>query len=296
MLRHRLAAMALLYAACSVSAQAATFAELFPERVYEPAEVQTILEGFDYKQGRVVIGDGLATLDVGPDYYFLNTEDSKTVLEVLWDNPEDDSTLGMLFPASMTPWDDASWGIVISYDAIGYVSDEDAGEIDYDDLLAQMQSDTREESKDRVERGYDSIELIGWAKTPYYDRIERKLHWAKELNFGGRPVNTLNYNIRILGRKGVLVMNFVAGMEALQAVEAAAPDILAMAEFSAGERYADFDPSLDEVAAVGVGGLIAGKVLAKTGLLAAGLLILKKFWFILLAPAVFVWKRITGRR
>jgi hypothetical protein len=39
------------------------------------------------------------------------------------------------------------------------------------------------------------------------------LYWARELKFGEQPVNTLNYNIRVLGRKGVLVLNFIANMD-----------------------------------------------------------------------------------
>ena len=42
-----------------------------------------------------------------------------------------------------------------------------------------------------------------------------------------------------------------------------------IAEFTAGNRYEDFDSNIDEVAAWGIGGLIAGKVLLKTGAVAA---------------------------
>jgi len=64
----RLAAAAVFFAARPASAEAATFADLFPDTTYEQAEVQAILEEFDCKQGRIAIGDGLATLDVGPGY------------------------------------------------------------------------------------------------------------------------------------------------------------------------------------------------------------------------------------
>ena len=56
-------------------------------------------------------------------------------------------------------------------------------------------------------------------------------------------------------------------------------------EFNEGNTYADFDPDIDEIAAYGIGGLIAGKVLAKVGLLAGLLKFVKvigiglaKFW------------------
>jgi len=43
-------------------------------------------------------------------------------------------------------------------------------------------------------------------------------------------------------------------------------DFLALAEFDQGAKYSDFDPDLDDVAAYA---LVAGKVIAKTGFIAA---------------------------
>ena len=71
----------------------------------------------------------------------------------------------------------------------------------------------------RVDAGYEPIELVGWATPPRYDSRTHKLYWAKELKFGDSDENTLNYNIRILGRRGVLVLNAVAGMSQLALVQ-----------------------------------------------------------------------------
>jgi uncharacterized membrane-anchored protein len=202
----------------------------------------------------------------------------------------------MIFPAEITPFHNGSWAVEITWDEIGYVSDENADEIDYAGLLTEMKSDTIAENTWRRENGYQGIELIGWAAAPHYDAAGRKLHWAKELHFEGEEGNTLNYNMRVLGRKGVLVMNFIAGMEALPDVQAALPEVLAQASFRDGARYADFDPSIDEVAAVGIGGLIAGKVLAKTGLLAMALIFLKKGWILIIIALGALWQFVGGRR
>lgn len=79
---------------------------------------------------------------------------------------------------------------------MGYVEDDDANSINYDDLLKTNQ----EENQQRINEGYSPIQLIGWAAKPFYDNNKKVLHWAKELNFGGDSLNTLNYNLRILGR------------------------------------------------------------------------------------------------
>lgn len=164
-----------------------------------------------------------------------------------------------------------------------------------------MKEDTAQYSRQRVEQGYEPIELLGWASQPYYDKATHKLYWAKEIKFGDEDTNTLNYNIRILGRKGVLVLTFIAGMDQKQLIDAQVDKVLALADFDQGSRYEDFDPTMDKVAAYGIGALIAGKVLAKTGLLAAGLIFLKKFGVLVVAGAgafiakLFKRKRREGR-
>ena len=202
----------------------------------------------------------------------------------------------MLFPANMTPFDEDAWAVTVEYEEDGYVSDEDADSIDYGDLLKQMREDTAAASEYRVEQGYETIELVGWAANPYYDKATHKLHWAKEIKFGDAPVNTLNYNIRVLGRKGVLLLNFIASIEQKELIERNLDSVLAMAEFDDGARYADFDPDLDKVAAYGLAALVGGKVLAKTGMLALALVFLKKFGiYIVLALGVF-GRKLLGRK
>jgi len=140
-----------------------------------------------------------------------------------------------------------------------------------------MKADTKASNEYRLEQGFGTIELVGWASAPYYDTQAKKLHWAKELKFDGAEANTLNYNVRVLGRKGVLVLNFIADMSQKDTINANVDDVMAMASFEDGSRYSDFDPSVDKVAAYGIGALVAGKVLAKTGFLAVALIFLKKF-------------------
>ena len=160
------------------------------------------------------------------------------------------------------------------------MSDEDAAKIDYAEMLKDMQDDLKQANPQREQQGFEAIQLIGWAAPPRYDAAEKKLYWAKELQFGDAKEHTLNYNIRALGRKGVLVLNFVAGMEQLPEIEKNVGKVLAMTEFNPGNRYVDFNPSVDKVAAYGLGALIAGKVAAKVGLFATLLVLLKKLWIV----------------
>ncbi len=258
----------------------------FSEEETSSAEEQEYLtwakglwDSMERKQGEIKLLDGLAKLKVPEDFYYLNPADTQKVLVDVWGNPPESGsgTAGMLFPSGSTPFDEGAWGVIIEYEEEGHVSDEDADKIDYQELLAEMRDSTRLASEERVNQGYESIELVGWASAPFYDKQSHKLHWAKEVKFGEADENTLNYNIRVLGRKGVLLLNFVAGMSQKPLIDQKIDTVLAMAEFDQGSRYEDFNPDLDTVAAYGIGALVAGKLAAKAGLWAAALIFLKKF-------------------
>lgn len=245
----------------------------------------SIVSSLHYQTGTIEIGDKLAKVNVPNGYKFLNGKQSQYVLEKLWGNPEDASILGMLIPEAITPLDDSfSYAVVLSYSEEGYIKDDDAKDIDYDDLLEQMQKDMEAENADRVKNGYEDIKLVGWASAPFYDENTKKLHWAKELKFGESEINTLNYDIRILGRKGYLSMNAVGDMSVLPQFKNDVNTVLSSVEFTDGNKYSDFDPEIDKVAAYGIGALVAGKVLAKVGFFA----VLLKFWKLIVIGIIAV--------
>ncbi|HYQ71752.1 MAG TPA: DUF2167 domain-containing protein [Gammaproteobacteria bacterium] len=273
-------------------------AELSPEELAYLAWAQDIWESLDRRQGEIVLPGGVATLNVPETFYYLGPEDTEKVLVEVWGNLPGAGTesLGMLFPAEWTPFDDEAWGVTVEYEEDGYVSDAEADDIDYDKLLVEMQQSTREASRERVAQGYEAIELVGWASRPFYDKQSHKLHWAKELKFEGSPANTLNYNIRVLGRKGVLVLNFIADMDQKATIDASLDTVLALAEFNSGSRYADFNPDIDKVAAYGIGTLVAGKVAAKAGLFTVMLVFLKKFGVIVAGAVAVMMRRVFRRK
>ncbi|MCB9246054.1 MAG: DUF2167 domain-containing protein [Flavobacteriales bacterium] len=232
-------------------------------------EINELNASLSYKEGKIELNDGLAYLDLSSKFRFLDREDARKVLEDIWGNPPDESVIGMIFPANVGPLSDSfTYAIEISYSEDGHVKDNDAKDIDYSELLEQMQEEARGENEMRSEQGYPTVELVGWASPPFYDDKEKKLHWAKELAFEGEESHTLNYNIRVLGRKGYLNLNIIGNLDALPLVKEDIDEILASVHFSEGNRYADFNPKYDKIAAYGIGGLIAGKVLAKVGILA----------------------------
>jgi uncharacterized membrane-anchored protein len=101
---------------------------------------------------------------------------------------------------------------------------------------------------------------------------------------------------RILGRKGVLVLNAIASAPELSLVQKDIPKILDIVKFNEGFQYKDFDSNVDNVAAWTIGGLVAGKVLAKVGFFA----LILKFWKIgAIAIAGFfsmIWKKFKKKK
>lgn len=132
-----------------------------------------------YQTGTVKLSNGVASIQVPKGYKYLDADQSNYVLTTLWGNTEGGS-LGMLFPQNLGPLGDSSWCFNIEYDETNYVKDDDAEDIDYDELLATMQQETEEANPERIKQGYEKIRLLGWASKPYYDSDKKILHWAKE--------------------------------------------------------------------------------------------------------------------
>lgn len=266
----------------------------------EIAQLKQVLKSLKYQQGEIDLRGGLAKLTVPPQFNFLNADDAETVLVKLWGNPpQNPKPLGLLIPAGMTPMSSNAWVVTIDYSEDGYVKDNDASKINYDDLLKQMQKGMVENNKQRQQQGYAAITLVGWAAPPHYDAATHKLYWAKDLKFEGEDHDTLNYSIRMLGRKGVLELNAVASLDQFPQIDAQVPQILGMVDFKEGSRYADFDPKVDKVATYGIAALVAGGIAAKLGLfklMIPALLAAKKFIVIGVIAVGAFFKRMFGRK
>ena len=217
---------------------------------------------YSWVTGKVDVEGGYAGIELPEGWRYLHRRDARHVVEQEWGNPPDPDTLGLVVPPG-----EADWAIIVSYEDSGHVEDDDAAGLDYAALLKDMQADTRESNAARKKAGYPTVDLLGWAEPPHYDAATKKLHWAKTLQFSGVEHPTLNYDVRILAAGGVLVMSAVAGVADQTAVNAGVQALLPATKLRSGHRYEDYSPGVHKLAAYGIGGLIAGKVLAKAGLL-----------------------------
>lgn len=232
-------------------------------------QIDSIEKTFTYQHGTIELQNGVGKIIIPKGFKYLDSKQAERVLVDLWGNPKSENmSMGLILPESEGVMSEKGYVFNIQYDEIGYVKDDDADDIDYEELLAEMQKESEAENEARKKEGYEAVTIVGWAAKPFYDKDKKILHWAKELKFGNAEVNTLNYNIRILGRKGVLVLNAIATTKELPLVQKDINKVLGMVQFNDGYKYEQFDSSVDDVAAWTIGGLVAGKVLTKVGFFA----------------------------
>jgi uncharacterized membrane-anchored protein len=255
------------------------------------------------QSGDVAVPGAKATLHLGDRYYFLPADEAKAVLTKVWGNPPEsaDGVLGLVLEKDATVFQN-QWGAVITYEDSGYVSDKDATSEDYDKVLQSIRDGEDERNEARRKAGYPTIHLAGWAQPPSYDPTNHALIWARDIKFSGQDEDSLNYDVRLLGRGGVLSLNMVSSMSSLPDVRRAAADFGRAASFDRGQTYADYDPATDKDAGYGLAGLVAAgagvAVAKKLGLLAIVLGFGKKL-LVLIAVAgaaiVRFGKKLFGR-
>lgn len=236
------------------------------------------------KTGMIHFKECHANLKVPEGFVFLGKEEAKKLLVDYWENPESHVTdlLGVIIPKQSVCFYQVSMAYVVTYDNSGYIKDDDASSIDYNELLSDMKESTAEDNKSLPKEQQCTLE--GWAVSPKYLSDKHVLVWAKSLIIGGDKV--VNYDMRILGKEGLVSINAVTDPEDVKEVDAKGNLFINSLTYDSGYAYSDFDPDTDRVSDWTIGGLIAGGVLAKTGLFAKLGIFLVKCWKIL-AVAIF---------
>lgn len=209
-----------------------------------------------------------ATVELPAGYRYLDVPQSKTLLNALGQIYTDGSQ-GMIAPADP----EADWRAYLAFDDSGYVKDDE--KIDADDLLKALREGQDEVNKERSKLGHPALHLGNWSESPRYDRTKHHLVWGLRVSVDGETSEAINYNTRILGRRGYLSLNLVSEASEIQRYVPEAEKLLGVTTFNQGERYADFSEKTDKIAEYGLAGLILGgaglgaaKVAGKVGLIA----------------------------
>lgn len=292
-MKHKTIMLALVLAApipaMAIALPAVAQSEMSAEDKAYVAQIEKIAAEIQPQTGDIELSEAHATLHLADNYYFLGPDDARKVLVDAWGNPPSaaDGVLGLVFPKGAKFYDPTVWGAVVTYEATGYVSDEDARTADYDKLLKDLQEGQEAANEERTKQGYAALHLVGWAQQPIYDAASHSVVWARNLHADGTDGNGLNYDVRMLGRSGVLSLNMLSDMTRLSGVNMAAKHLAQAASFDDGSRYQDYIPDVDKKAGYGIAGLVAAgagvAAAKKLGFLAILLGFGKKFIVLLLA-------------
>lgn len=228
----------------------------------------------------------MAEIKIPANYHFAAGDDTRKLMEYFGNKPTD-REMGYVAPKT------EDWFMVFEFSETGYIKDDEKDSLDADKILQGFKDGDKEANKWRREQNLPELEVIGWHKKPAYDPATNNLEWATIYQSQGRK--GINYNIRYLGRKGVMEVVIVADEQNLVSVVNQAKKILSTYSYSSGNKYSEFREG-DKIAEYGLAALVGGGALAvaaKSGLL-------QKFWKLIVIAVVgagaFIKKIFTGKK
>jgi len=227
---------------------------------------------------KIDLGHELA-LDLPEAYVFLGMPEASKLMEKNGSFHNED-LLGLVVDKADDADDGSSWFVVIRYEESGFIKDDES--IDSSELLNAMKEGQTEANTERVRRGFTALNIDGWQEPPHYDKAPHHLIWG--LLVSDPEGRSLNYNTRVLGRRGYVSLNLVTDPKDFERFRPKVNALLGATSFRSGARYEDFDDKTDKVAEYGLGGLVLGGLglgaakAVKLGLFAKLAAVLVKGW------------------
>lgn len=233
----------------------------------------------------------IASLDLGTDFVFLDSDNTKLMMTDSKDSPSG-REIGSVYPKDPKQ----NWIVIFEYAESGHIKDEEKSKIDADAILKSYKKGTEESNKNRTKE--EQLFVTGWDINPFYEDKTHNLTWSM-LAEDAQKVPLLNYNVRYLTRTGYISAVLVSDPAHRDADRKVLTEqILPKLTPTQGQRYEDFNASTDKVSELGLTALIlggAGLVVAKkVGLIALIVLLAKKFWIVVVVLLGAGWKFAKG--
>jgi uncharacterized membrane-anchored protein len=205
----------------------------------------------------------VAEIAVPEGFLFVDGDGTRKFLE-LNENLTNGKELGMVAAK------DFSWFVAFEFSDIGYVKDDEKGDLDADAILTSLREGNEAGNAAKRTRGWRTLTLLGWASPPKYDQASQNLEWAPKFQDDIDKQIAVNHFIRVLGREGVMEVSLVTSPEDYAKTLPETKTLLGGFSFKTGHRYSEYKQG-DRIAAIGLTGLITGGAIAaaaKTGILA----------------------------
>lgn len=231
---------------------------------------------------------GRATIKVPEGYAFLGPEGTRK-LNVIMQNPDSGKDTYTFAPEDMT------WTAYFEFNETGYIKDNET--LDATEILSSVREGTNQANVERRKQGWDPLNVVGWSFEPKYDASSKALEWAILAETEKSKQQIVNYNTRLLGRKGVMEVVVVATPADLSKSIANFKGLLGGYDFASGEKYSEFRAG-DHVAEYGLAALITGgaaAVAAKKGFFGVIAAFLAAAWKFLLAGVIGLGAWIKSR-
>ena len=171
----------------------------------------------------------------------------------------------------------------------GYVKLDDWKNIDLDDFLEEKREMVFAANANRREQGLDTVKSVQWLLEPELDDVNNMVHYVFTLGWSD-GVSTSNGTSLILGRNGYTTVDSVYNVDDdnIMATINLVKTKLSDYKFNNDYQYSDYK-SGDKIAAVGIAALVAASFGVKGAASAATFgKVLVKFWWLLLAPFLFI--------
>ncbi|MBP9852072.1 MAG: DUF2167 domain-containing protein [Candidatus Pacebacteria bacterium] len=223
----------------------------------------------------VLIAGGKVTMTLPDGYRFLPKGEALFLYEVAQEEKADEeikkSMQGVLVYDGRF-MDQSAIRMYLNHYDEGYISDEDASTIDGEEMAADLDKQTE---KDNENKGDDEVKLVDtvWIQKPLYDSKAHTFSFSNYFNeviSGEVALTTVNANITILGRTGLLSVGIVSDKKRIEEIGPITKEVNQMISFTEGNRYTDYNAATDKKSDITIAGLAAGvvgvKVLAKLGI------------------------------
>ena len=186
------------------------------------------------------------------------------------------------------------FSMYIEFEDAGYVKLDDWKDVDTEQWINQMRATAKKNAVIFKEQNLQYVKDINWIYKPTFDDENNSASYSYEVIWDD-DVKTMESKSIVLGKSGYLTFIYVVAIEPdtdLVNHAKISKEFANTTTFYEGSKYSDYK-SGDKIAAVGIGGLVAGtlgvKALAKAGILAKFLPFLAKFWWKILAPIVAIF-------
>jgi uncharacterized membrane-anchored protein len=255
-----------------------------------PTDALSMLLDLPHVEGPKLVDLGSQTeVDLPAGFVIWQGETAKDILRRVGDNPE--GTLALILKRG------SSWTVEISYQDIGYVTDDDADQLDPAELLESYRQGNTTQNVKRKQAGVPELFIDGWNEKPTYKRPLHQLVWGLDMH--GADGKLINFITRPLGRTGCLSVTVVDSPDKIESAKQDAAPLLAAIRFKAGARYEDHK-SEDKSSGMGLRALLLGgagvAVVKGGGFFLALLLALKKGIIVIVAAIGGFFKWLFGRK